>query len=68
MAELVQALDGWLSTGGFLPEGWRGRRLDSLALDEIAEHLDGAGWDAAETGSAVASIVRGTGRTVGDVA
>lgn len=23
MAELVEALDGWLSTGGFLPRKWR---------------------------------------------
>jgi hypothetical protein len=23
MSELVQALDGWISSGGFLPEKWR---------------------------------------------
>jgi hypothetical protein len=22
LAELVEALDGWLSKGGFLPDGW----------------------------------------------
>lgn len=26
MAELVEALDGWLSTGGFLPRDWQARR------------------------------------------
>jgi hypothetical protein len=24
MAELVEALDGWLSRGGFLPAAWQG--------------------------------------------
>lgn len=23
LAELVQALDGWITSGGFLPRGWR---------------------------------------------
>jgi hypothetical protein len=23
LAELVEAMDGWLSAGGFLPEAWR---------------------------------------------
>jgi hypothetical protein len=26
LAERLEALDGWLSRGGFLPEAWRGGR------------------------------------------
>lgn len=28
LAELVIALDGWLSNGGFLPKSWQHTRLD----------------------------------------
>lgn len=29
-AELIQSLDGWLSTGGFLPQRWALGRADTL--------------------------------------
>lgn len=27
LGELFEAIDGWLKTGGFLPESWRGKRV-----------------------------------------
>jgi hypothetical protein len=28
LAELVQAIDGWLSKGGFLPRGWESKHRE----------------------------------------
>jgi hypothetical protein len=34
-AELVEALDGWLTSGGFLPEAWDGA-ISGGERDEVA--------------------------------
>jgi hypothetical protein len=36
LADLVIAMDGWLSQGGFLPKAWRKWREDAKASDEKA--------------------------------